>query len=238
MFHLSPTQHHPVERDDLARFRWHTGANPRPIGEGETIPVLFRDIGPMAMQQFLTSHLTRLAGPMTPITYLRTADYIEPYTDYGHIGRIVLLQPATLRPWHSGVRNIYISKANRMPEKDTMAFIPSSWTLQKAAAALIDVTNANELREVFGANEYTEQLNKTLASLHQLNSDHQTCEKHAWRLRLAFQTGSSKTKQQLREQLLREGLDEADLCVAWHHLSEARRARMLEIVPQIVGHFA
>ena len=238
MFHISPTQHRSVERDRLERFRWHTGADPRPIGDDETIPVLFRDIGPVAMQQFLSGHLTRLAGPMTPITYLRTADYVEPYTDYGRIGRLVLLQPATLFPWHSGVRNIYISKASRMPEKDTMAFIPSSWTLQEAAAALANVGSVNELRDIVGWNEYAEQQSETLASLQQLNNDHQTCEKHALRLRLAFQTGSLKTKQQLREQLLSEGLDEADLCTAWHHLSEGRRARMLQIVPKIAAHFA
>ena len=42
---------HPVE--NLARFRWHTGAEPIPVSADAAPSLLFRDIGPIAMAQFL-----------------------------------------------------------------------------------------------------------------------------------------------------------------------------------------
>ena len=81
--------------DDLSGFRWHTGATLRPVQPGEACPVLFRDIGPAALALFLRGRLRRLAGPLSPLVYLRTADYTEPYTDYERTGRLVV-QPSRL----------------------------------------------------------------------------------------------------------------------------------------------
>src|SRR5262245_32186813 len=100
---------------NLARFRWHTGAEPFRVESDAAPALLFRDIGPVAMEQFLRGGLGRLAGPMTPITYLRTADYREPYTDHARIGRLVVLRPMELHPWHSGLPHIYIADAAQTP---------------------------------------------------------------------------------------------------------------------------
>src|SRR6476660_5579182 len=97
--------------DDLSAFRWHTGATLRPLAPGEPCPGLFRDIGPLALALFLRGKLPRLAGPLSPIVYMRTADYVEPYTDFERTGRLVLLRPLALGPWHSGVPHIYVSRA-------------------------------------------------------------------------------------------------------------------------------
>src|ERR1700756_1385904 len=115
-----------ARRENLARFRWHTGAEPAPVLEPESLPLLFRDIGPEAMARFLRGGLRRLAGPFTPITYLRTADYREPYTDYARIGRLVLLRPQEVQPWHSGREHIFISAASLMPDTDSLGFIPGT----------------------------------------------------------------------------------------------------------------
>src|SRR5437764_15080723 len=86
----SDTRRYPA--DDLAGFRWHTGATLRPVAQAEACPVLFRDIGPEALALFLRRRLRRLAGPMSPLVYMRTAEYTEPYTDYERTGRLVLLR--------------------------------------------------------------------------------------------------------------------------------------------------
>ena len=60
------------------------------------------------MARFLRGDLRQLCGPLSPITYLSTANYVEPYTDYGCIGRVMLLAPEQLTPWHSGVDHVYM----------------------------------------------------------------------------------------------------------------------------------
>src|SRR5215218_8489010 len=95
--------------ENLARFRYHTGATLRPLAPDEPCRILFRDVGPVAAAAFLGGRLPRLAGPLAPILYTRTADYREPYVDYGRVGRLVFLQPKALNPWFSGVATIYVA---------------------------------------------------------------------------------------------------------------------------------
>src|SRR5437660_12278491 len=95
-FNDSAARRYPAE--DLSGFRWHTGATLRPLATDEPCPVLFRDIGPAALALFLRGRLPRLAGPLSPIVYMRTADYVEPYTDFEKTGRLVMLQPLLLCP--------------------------------------------------------------------------------------------------------------------------------------------
>ena len=45
------------------------------------------------------------------ISMARTAAYREPYVDHGRIGRILLLQPDQVDPWHSGVETVLASSA-------------------------------------------------------------------------------------------------------------------------------
>jgi hypothetical protein len=68
--------------ENLARFRYHTGATLRRLAPEEPCPRLYRDIGPQAMARFLAGRLERLAGPLAPILYSRTAAYREPYRDH------------------------------------------------------------------------------------------------------------------------------------------------------------
>src|SRR5438045_77285 len=91
----------PYPADDLSGFRWHTGATLRPLAAEAACPVLFRDIGPAALARFLRGQLRRLAGPLSSLVYMRNADYIEPYIDHEGTGRLVLLRPLTLQPWHA-----------------------------------------------------------------------------------------------------------------------------------------
>jgi len=221
------------QRENLARFRWHTGAEPTPVHEGDSLPVLFRDIGPEAMAMFLRGGLKRLAGPVTPITYLRTADYLEPYTDYARIGRLALLRPMDVQPWHSGVEHIFISAASRMPATESLGFIPGSLTLSQAAAAFTGARTREELREALGGPEYDDLQSESLAQLEDLNRECRESERWGAPCRRIFQKGTRDARQRLSEKLEAFGLGESDLCAAWHHLPIERRNFLKDVLPRI-----
>lgn len=214
---------------DLRKYRYHTGATLRPIAPDEPCPILFRDIGPEAMAWFLEGRLTRLAGPMSPLTYMRTAGYQEPYTDHGRIGRLVFLNPKDLAPWHSGVETIYVAHASRMTPPETLGFVPPDVPLSDAARLLADVRRVDELQEVFGNRVYREIVADTLTRLHQLNAEHQQTEVFAEPLRRNLQSPRSETREVTREQMQNLGVSESDLCTAWHHLPDERRSELREI---------
>ena len=48
--------------ESLSQYSWHTGAPLRPIPPDESLPILFRDLGPIPMTTFLERGLERLAG--------------------------------------------------------------------------------------------------------------------------------------------------------------------------------
>ena len=217
--------------ENLARFRWHTGVNPTPVAPDAAPPLLFRDIGPVAMAQFLSRGLRRLAGPMTPLTYLRTADYREPYIDHGRIGRLVVLRPMELHPWHSGLPHIYIAAAVRIPDAGVMGFVPGDLDLHEAARLLDGVQNANEAREAFAAADTFAAREEHLEHLSRLNAEAASTERLAQPLRVALQTGSTSTRERLSDIFAGHGLTESDLCAAWHHLAPGRRERLKEILP-------
>lgn len=218
---------------DLRRYRYHTGATLRPLAPDEPCPVLFRDIGPEAMAWFLAGKLTRLAGPMSPITYLRTSDYQEPYTDHGRIGRLVFLNPQELTPWHSGVETIYVAHASRMTSPQTVAFVPPDVPLSEATRLLADVRRVEELQDVFDRRVYHEAIADTLARLNRLNADHQQTEVYAEPLRRQLQSPNPQTRETALNQMHNLGISESDLCTAWHHLPDARRAELCELFPSL-----
>src|SRR5690348_13834364 len=110
--------------DDLSRFRYHTGATLRRLAPDEPCPRLYRDIGPEAMARFLAGRLGRLAGPMAPILYSRTAAYREPYRDHEPIGRLAFLRPRELRPWSSGVAEVYVAPVGCDARTVAVGFLP------------------------------------------------------------------------------------------------------------------
>src|SRR5262249_40825650 len=149
--------------DDLSGFRWHTGATLRPVRPGEACPVLFRDIGPAALALFLRGRLRRLAGPLSPLVYLRTADYTEPYTDYERTGRLVALRPLLLHPWHAGAPHVYVARAVPGVDATTVGFVPGEVPLAEAARLAHELENVGQLREAFGGRAYDDAVAESLA---------------------------------------------------------------------------
>jgi hypothetical protein len=187
------------------------------------------------MVQFLRGALKRLAGPVTPITYLRTADYREPYTDYARIGRLALLRAREFQPWHSGVPHIFIAPAARMPEREYLGYVPGGVALQDAASILAAVRDRDELREAFGNREYDEACGEQVAELERLNQECQQAEQMAVPLRVLYQTGTPETQMRLRVALERAELTEQDFCAAWHHLPPQKRERLKEALPALAA---
>ena len=120
-----------------------------------------------------------------------------------------------------------------MPLLPSLAFVPGSVPLQRAESVLASVRHNEELREVFGGNEYDDQRTVTLARLDHLNEEHHLSEQFAAPVRLALQTGSERTKQKIREGLSAEGLTESDLCTAWHHVAPERRRLLFHVSRQL-----
>jgi hypothetical protein len=228
-FNESPTRaRRPYPADDLAGFRWHTGATPRPLAAGEMCPVLFRDVGPAALAVFLRGGLRRLAGPLSPLVYMRTEDYAEPYCDYERTGRLVLLRPLLLHPWHSGVPHVYVARARPGVDGGRVALVPGDVPLTEAARRLRDVADVGQLREVFGGPAYEEAAAESLAALDRLNAELTRTEQAAEPLRRRLQSADREVREQTREALERVGLTESDLCTAWHHLPRERRGWIAE----------
>jgi hypothetical protein len=209
---------------DLRRYRWHTGATPRPVGADEALPVLFRDVGPGATLRFLRRSLTRLAGPLTPLTYMRTAAWDEPYVDHGRIGRLVFLRPRTLGVWHSGVPEVFVAEATAWGERDAIGYVPGHVPLAAAAARLAGARCVGELREALGGGEYDDAVRDAAERLDGLEAELAATEARAAPLRAALRS----RPEAVREALARLGLDESDLCTAWHHLPAERRRFIAE----------
>ena len=219
--------------DDLSGFRWNTGATLRPVNPGEPCPVLFRDVGPTALALFLRGQLLRLAGPLSPIVYMRTAEYVEPYTDYENTGRLVVLRPLGLQPWHSGVRHIYVARARPGVDPTTVGFVPGDMSLTEAAHRVGDAADIRELRETLGGREYDEAAAESLARLDRFATELSEAEQWAGPLREALQSPDRRVGEAAREEMARVGLTESDLCTAWHHLPRDRRGWIGEVVQRV-----
>lgn len=212
----------------MRRYRWHTGATLRPVQRDEPIPVLFRDVGPEATARFLAGDLRRLAGPMTPITYMRSHHYAEPYVDHARIGRLVILEPRALRVWHSGLAHVYVAEAQR--PIGAVAYVPGHWHLADAARHLADARSPDEVREALGGAEHTDALADARARLDRLNATHAAVERRAEPLRRRLQSMDDAVRAAAHAEMAAKGLTEADLCTAWHHLPAARRAVIAEVL--------
>ncbi len=214
--------------EDLSRFRYHTGATLRRLEEDEPCRLLFRDIGPWAMAQFLRGRLKRLAGPFAPILYSRTAEYRENYVDHEPVGRLVFLQPKLLKPWHSGVPTIFVSSLRHAVDSRTVGFIPAHVNLAEAERKLQGVADVASLREALGRTCYDDAVAETLAALDRVNAEHAESELLAEPLRRKLQSGQRAEAQGVRDWLTGHGLSESDLCAAWHRLPRDRRDRFLD----------
>jgi hypothetical protein len=214
--------------EDLSRFRWHTGAALRPLRPDEPCPVLFRDLGPAALARFLRGTLERLAGPLSPITYLRTAAFTEPYTDHEAIGRIIVIRPLSLRPWHAGMPHVFVSRAAPGVDRTVVGFVPGGADLAAVGRRAEDMRSTAELREELGGAAYDDQREAELARLDRLREELDATEAVAAPLRRRLQSRDAGERRRARDAMAAAGISEDDLCAAWHHLPRARREAVRE----------
>jgi hypothetical protein len=208
---------------DLARVRFHTGASPRPLGDEEPCPPLFRDLGPLGMQRYLSGILRRLAGPMSPILYLRTARYAEPYEDAEEIGRLAILQPSRLTPWHAGYDQVFVAGAHMAPDPAHMVVVPTAWSFGVEAEHLSGLPDADAVREVIGRLVHRDMCEALLARTTSLIAAQEASEQRARPVRQMLQTGTPRQREQIRSSMREHGVSERDLCSAWHHVPTERQ---------------
>lgn len=212
---------------DLSRYRWHTGAKLRRLAPEERVPPLFRDVGPVALAAYLRGEMTRLAGPMTPLTYLRSWRWPEPYVDHAGTGRLVVLDGRALGAWHAGVPHVFVAPARRFPA--TLGYVPGDLPLEDAARCLADARDADELREALGGRTHDERRRHDLAALDALERARARADTVLEPIRRALQQGDDDARRQM-EAL---GADEVDLCAAWHHLPAARREALVALTTEV-----
>lgn len=219
--------------EDLRRYQFHTGASLSALRPDEPCPVLYRDLGPVALRRHLRGTLPRLAGPLTPLLYMRTVEFREPYTDYENTGRLVFLRPLHVQPWRSGVPGVFVARATRPVDLSTVAYCPGSIPLESVEPLAREVKDAAELREALGGRDYDEQLAGALHALDGLVAELEATETRAEPLRRALQSHLRDERLRAREELARLGVEENDLCAAWHHLPRERRALLKEALPRL-----
>jgi hypothetical protein len=219
--------------EDLRRFSFHTGAPLTPLADDEPCPVLFRDVGLEGMSLFLRGRMDRLAGPLSPVTYTRSAGYREPYQDHGRIGRLVFLRPMELRPWHSGVATIYVARSTRVVPADSIAFVPADVPLVTAAEIAASARSRLEFREALGSCAYDDRAEETLGRVLSLGAELRETEHYAAPLRRALQSPDPSTRERAADEMARLGLDEADVCSAYHHLAPERRRALRDALPGV-----
>jgi hypothetical protein len=212
-----------IDPDDLSRFRYHTGATLRRVDPDEACPLLYRDIGPEAMVRFLDGRLERLAGPLAPILYSRTARFREPFTDHAPVGRLVFLQPHELRPWFSGIAEVYVAPVRWRPTQLVVGFLPAHVDPSRADTLLVGLRRHPDFRDALGGSAYDEACVETRAALDRLNRDLAETETLAEPMRRKLQSRSRDEADAARAWLDRHRLTESDLCTAWHHLPRERR---------------
>jgi hypothetical protein len=208
--------------------RWHVGASIRRLLPDEPRPVLFRDLGPAATVTFLQGRLRCLSG-RSPVVYLRTSDWTEPYVDHEAIGRLVVLRPDVIEPWATGLAHVYVASVHHLPCSEHLGFVPGEVPLAQAASELAGVRQPAVLREIFGGKIYDEALQHTLHRLQDLCGELQRAERLAEPLRRALQSGG-EARQRALSTMERMELTEQDLCAAWHHLPRDRRGHLLEVL--------
>lgn len=224
----------PAEQN-LSRYRYHTGGLPTPLDPDEPCPVLFRDVGFEAMARFLNGELEWLCGPLSPVTYLRTTDYCEPYTDYIGIGRIMLLQPRSISPWRSGVESVFIASRKIQVDVDGMVFIPQEVSFSGDSAQFLYAKSIRDVEDIFGVRCYRDAKQETRLKLEQAIAEHAESETLAGPLRKLFQSADECERERARAQMQRLSLTESDLCTAWHHLPQQRREQIRWALAEFQG---
>ena len=219
--------------EDLRRYQFHTGAALSALKPDEPCPVLYRDLGPVASRRYLRGTLPRLAGPLTPLLYMRTVDFREPYTDFENTGRLVFLRPLHVQPWRAGVPGVFVARATRPVDLSTVAYCPGSIPLESVEPLAREVKDAAELREALGGRDYDLKVEGALHALDGLVAELEATESLAEPLRRALQSHQRDVRLRARDELARLGLKENDLCAAWHHVPRERRTLLMDALPRL-----
>ena len=156
---------------------------PRPLGEGETCPTLYRDPGPQALGLFHQGALRELAGPGASCVFLRDAAPVPHEVPEHGFGMLVVLEPLAMGPWFSGHAGVYIAERERMPAPGTLGLVPPGESLPELDEKLDDVRELRALREILGGGAYDERVRDAARAVRQYLEDWQVVERHSAPLR-------------------------------------------------------
>jgi hypothetical protein len=173
---------------------------------------------------------------MSPILYLRTARYAEPYEDAEEIGRLVILHPSRLAPWHAGYDEVFVADAHMAPDPAHMMVVPMAWSFGVEAERLSGLPNADAVREVIGWQIHRDMCDAMLDRTTSLIAAQEASEQRARPVRQMLQTGTPRQRENIRTSMREHNVSERDLCSAWHHVPVAQR-EVLNSWLEIEGQF-
>jgi len=85
---------------------------------------------------------------------MRTAHYVEPYTDHEHFGRVMLLPFGAWTPWHAGIADVYVTDADARFDPLCMDVVPDDRDLDALAREASRITSVDELYEALGPHHF------------------------------------------------------------------------------------
>jgi hypothetical protein len=213
------------------------GTSPRPPGDDEVCPTLYRDVGPQALAAFLDGSLRTLAGPDSLCTFLRDATLPGYSACVEEFGVLVFLQPLTLGPWLSGQEGIWVAERAQMPPEGTLGFVPAGESLPALDARLTSAATTASLREALGGRAWDDRVASSRDGLRRYLAEWSRVERAAAPLRARLDGGSEARRDEVLRALLDAGLTEKDLRAPWFHLCPERRKMALERIRELAGRF-
>ena len=165
----------------------------------------------------------RLAGPLSPILYMRTAAYASRIATTSAIGRLVFLRPLELRPWSSGVADD-LRRAVR-PDAAAVArrLRPRRRRPGGCRGRLEGVATLPDLREALGGRRHDEAVAETLDRLDRLPTSWPRRRSLAEPLRRELQSADPAERRRPATAMRASGWTRPTSARAWHHLPRDRR---------------
>lgn len=185
----------------------------------EPYPPLFRDVGPDGIRAFLEDALDRLGGPAADVVYLRTAEVPCPTRAGEEFGELIFLQPRSLAPSRTNETGMYIARTDARAAAGSIGWVSPGTDRRILSRAAEGMKTEAELRSHLGE-AYEEGKERMRRNVHEYQEERSIVEGIAARIR--------QNLEDVRPDLERAGLREADLFGPWFQLDPSRRRQILE----------
>lgn len=211
---------------DLRAYAAEIGGVPEPIPRDKPCPILFRDVGPDGLAEFLAGHLRDLAGNEAPVVWLRTAEAPLPTRAAREFGEIILLRPMSLLPWRTCERGVYVASRAHVAAPGSLGFVPPGSDRLDLAKRARRLSTEEEWRDRLSPRVYDTARGSAKKRVESYRRERDLVDAAAAPLRRALRDDPAAARREME----RLGLREEDLCGPWFGLTPARRREVRRIL--------